>query len=201
MRLLRCLPVLAALAAACVCAADAPPAVLAEGTARMATNASWNVNYFTGLATVVFYERPAISSGKIVQARTTGSKPQEMWKPLVIARSAGAFAKGDVLLIAARARCTETTNAAGTGLFRTHFERVNTPKKAFSAAFRVPKAWTQVWLPFVLDRDIPDGQGALTFNLGYEMQTVELCDMQLYSFPQGFDISRLPKTEFEKLTP
>lgn len=161
----------------------------------MPADAHWHLVSTTGLSSVITYQRPAISAGDIVQSKTTGLQ-KDLWRTFAGHSTTGSFANGDVLLLTGRARCLETTNTTALGIIQAHFEFAVPPyPKLFTTQFTVPKDWTRFSIPFVLNQEIPAGKGKVIFNTGYAVQFVEFCDVQLYRFASGFDITRLPATE------
>lgn len=174
------------------------PAVLAEGEPRIPPNVKWHLVATNDVATIFTYERASISPGPIIQAKTTALQ-KDLWRTFAGVSSTGIYSSGDAVLITCRARCLETTNSSSLGLIRANFENAVPPyPKLFTAQFDVPKEWTRFFFPLTLTSDIAQGKGKVIFNLGYAVQTVELCDVQMYRFPPGFDLTRLPKSVFKQ---
>jgi hypothetical protein len=180
--------------------AEEMPAVLAEGTPVLTEKNKWILNVQSNGASLLTYDRPAISARPIVQCKISELASKALWRTSCDMPFTNAFASGEVVLITGRARTLETTNTTGRGTLRSIF-RFNEPpyKMNFAVRFEAGKEWQRFFFPATLDFDIPAKKGVLIFNLGYSVQMVELCDVQIYRFPSAFDVTRLPKTDFTRV--
>lgn len=177
--------------------ADELPAVLTEGRPLLPMDAEWKLSAPTGVSTVVSYERPAAAAGVILQAKTTNMLPQkEAWQTYARTRFPDALATDDVLLLTGRVRALESTNANGRATLRINVQ-INEPPylNVLTTNCWAGKEWRRFWIPFRPRLEVPQGKGALIFNFGYAIQTLEVCEAQLHKFPPGFDTTRLPRQE------
>lgn len=59
----------------------------------------------------------------------------------------------------------------------------------------ISKDWKTYYIPFTTTKDISAEDLAMVFQLGFPVQKFEITDFQIYVFPQGFDVAKLPKTK------
>lgn len=173
------------------------PDLPAGGVPVLTPANKWSFNVQPEGARAVTYQRQTVSDGPIVQCRISSLATTALWRTWCELRFTNAFARGDVVLITGRARTLETTNTTGRGLLRCTLRSSVRPQEDQNVLqFEADREWSRFHFPAVLGFDIPASRGVLIFNLGFAVQLVELCDVQLYRFPPGVDPARLPKTDF-----
>lgn len=177
--------------------ADEPPAIPDGGVPILTASNMWVLIVQSNGAKMVTYQRQTVSAGPIVQCKISELATSMLWRTSCDMRFTNAFSRGDVVLITGRARVLETTNSSGRGEIRCVFRFNEKPyDQQFKVRFEVGKEWSRFFFPAALNFDIPAGKGVAIFNLGYAIHMVELCDVQIYRYPPGFDVQNLPKTEF-----
>lgn len=181
--------------------AEEPPAIPEGGAPILTASNKWALSVQSNGAKIVTYQRQTVSAGPIVQCKISELATGMLWKTSCDMRFTNEFSRGDVVLITGKARTLETTNSSGRGEMRCIFRFNEKPyDKQFKVRFEAGKEWSRFFFPAALNFDIPAGKGVTIFNLGYAIQMVELCDLQIYRYPPGFDVQKLPRTEFTLLS-
>lgn len=181
--------------------AEDPPEVPAGGTPILTASNKWILSVQSNGASLVTYERQTVSAGPIVQCKISALVTATLWRTSCDMRFTNGFARGDVVLITGRARALETTNTSGLGVLRCIFRFNEKPyDKHYTVRFEAGREWSRFFFPATLNFDIPGGKGVAIFNLGFAVQLVELCDLQIYRYPPGFDVMQLPRSAFTVLS-
>jgi endo-1,4-beta-xylanase len=67
--------------------------------------------------------------------------------------------------------------------------------KSLNYAVRAGAEWKQVLVPFVAKRNFQEGEGQVTFRLGYAPQTIDLADIKVENFKRDLTLADLPKSK------
>ncbi len=117
----------------------------------------------------------------------------QSWKALIGKNFSAPLDKGAVCLLTLRARTLASTEASGRGYAVANVQINAAPyEKTLAEGFKPGKDWQVFTFPFVAKFDVPPGKGGCNIALGFQAQTLEIADLQLWKFPAGFAFSRLP---------
>jgi endo-1,4-beta-xylanase len=104
------------------------------------------------------------------------------------------LAKGEILLLTARARAVDLASETGECRITTTANRGVPPHDSWgSYEFAVGPEWTPLAHPFVVKADLPAGEFQFGVNFGTGMQTVELADVKILRFPAGTSFEEMPR--------
>jgi GH35 family endo-1,4-beta-xylanase len=133
--------------------------------------------------------------GKALRVQTI-KRPANPWLVQLIARSAAAVEKGDVLLGTFWLRCAEsmTGEAATTFVFE-----VGRDPYTKSADFLISAgtAWKLVHVPFLARQSFGVGEASINFQLGYGPQTVEIGGISVVNYGKKVKLKDLPHTSID----
>lgn len=107
------------------------------------------------------------------------------------------FAKGDIGFVRFFGRTIESADESGSGRVRMSVR----PSFGFRGAsadetFSPPNEWTEYLVPFRCARDYGPFEAALSFNVGYRRQTIELGGIELFNYGTEIAFNDLPRTRF-----
>jgi GH35 family endo-1,4-beta-xylanase len=176
-------------------AAEELPPIVKEGTPLIAADAKWELSAPPDVSQLSIRSLPEVSPGPVLHSQTV-QRLNQAWRTMASVRFPAELRKGDVLLLTMRARMLESKEENGRGFLRANLQISGPPyDKPFSVDFDAVQEWKRFSFPFVLDADVPENRGTVLLNTGYGLQTVQIADVQLYRFPAGFDMAKLPQLE------
>ena len=117
----------------------------------------------------------------------------EAWHALIGKNFSEPLQQGDVCLLTLQARALAAPeNGRGWAVVNV---QVNAApwEKTVTEVIKPGREWQRFTIPFVAKFAIPAGKGGFNISLGYQPQTLELADAQLWKFPRGFAFQRLPQ--------
>jgi endo-1,4-beta-xylanase len=123
-------------------------------------------------------------------------KSQNNWDVQLAAVSQAPVQSGDVLLASFYFRTEKVAAESGEAETEINFELNHAPyDKSLTYSVRAGAEWKQVLVPFVAKRNFKEGEGQVTFRLGYAPQTIEIADVKLENFRRELTLADLPKSK------
>jgi endo-1,4-beta-xylanase len=123
-------------------------------------------------------------------------RSQNLWDVQLSADAKGDVHKGDVLLVSFWFRTEYVPVESGEGDTEVNFELNHQPfDKLVAFSVRAGAQWKQVFVPFVAKRDFKQGEGQITFRLGYPPQTIDIADVKVENFENRLALTDLPRTK------
>ncbi len=126
---------------------------------------------------------------------TVTAQPRQIWDVQFQFRTVRPVKKNEVLLAHFWARSLSAGAETGTAVIRPLFEMVAAPHdKSLAFDLDISPQWQEYFLPFKSLGAYAPGQAGGGFHLGFQPQTVEIADFELYSYGTEFDMKKLPRT-------
>jgi GH35 family endo-1,4-beta-xylanase len=123
-------------------------------------------------------------------------KSQNNWDVQLAAVSKSQVQSGDVLLASFYFRTEKVAAESGEAETEINFELNHAPyDKSLTYSVRAGAEWKQVLVPFVAKRNFKEGEGQVTFRLGYAPQTIDIADVKLENFKRELTLADLPKSK------
>jgi GH35 family endo-1,4-beta-xylanase len=126
---------------------------------------------------------------------TTAPGASAEWSVQLRAASLAAPVKAnDVLIGHFWMRCVESMT--GDGAVGFVIEQNHEPfDKAVERRINVGSKWTECFIPFRAQRDLPADQTQICFRLGFDRQTIELGGIEVLNFGRSVKLEDLPRTK------
>ena len=129
------------------------------------------------------------------QRVTTQAAAGEPYAVQMDVKTLAAASKGDVCLASLHARTVSAEGETGEGQLLFFFQKSGAPwTKSLFQLYSVPPTWTQFHVPFKIEGDYAAGAAAFALGFGAAKQSVEIADVKVVNYGQGYDLASLPRT-------
>jgi GH35 family endo-1,4-beta-xylanase len=143
--------------------------------------------------------KPGSDEGTITQTDSvwrldSPGKLEKSYNLSLSRRFESSLAKDQVCLAVIKARVVSTDKPDGKG--RITFAVQNTQDYANTPLWKnwvIGAEWETTFFSFTAAHPVPAGAGIAKLNAGETQQVIEVADFQVYSFPAGFDLFKLPR--------
>jgi endo-1,4-beta-xylanase len=123
-------------------------------------------------------------------------KSANLWDVQLAANAKGDVRSGDVLLVSFWFRTEYVPVESGEAETEVNFELNHQPfDKSVTYSVRAGAQWKQVFIPFAAKRNFKEGEGQITFRLGYPPQTIDIADVKVENFKKQLVLADLPRTK------
>jgi endo-1,4-beta-xylanase len=111
----------------------------------------------------------------------------------ILSNTVAAVKIGDVVMVRFWLRCIESMTGEG---FTTFSFEQNHPEFTKNAEIRVgaTSKWQEIDVPFKSVHDFPAGQARISFNTGFDRQTIEIGGIEVYNLGTTTKLESLPRT-------
>lgn len=157
-----------------------------------------NFSHALGTATVV---RPVDDDSKRHGIKTAtridvNNRPKSPWSIGFQIPTDEAVDKDEVLLFRFKARHVGEPTETGGAVLRILFEKGSAPySKSLSRDVEVEEKWTEFSFPFKSVDAYEAGEAKVGFQLGFQIQSLEIADWTLESFGKEADLQNLPQSK------
>src|SRR5581483_4081201 len=113
---------------------------------------------------------------------TTGIGATQEWRVSVSADIPAALQCNDVVLARFWMRRADSIGGQASAAFAVETVAGSTAAQIVTVHFTVGDAWSEYFVPFRVDRDLPAGTSRIAFWLGYDRQTIEIGGLELINY-------------------